>query len=556
MVWWIKGHIVDSHQEYLEKKVVTEWEAYCHHQADVLAGEEVLRISLPIDIQQQAAGRKALGMLVSRMFLDIWTEKKKDMLQALEEDALEEQYEVEEQAMQVGREPETPDTPPPPKRYQELTKEYPAYPWSIPDSDPMSPGPKELGTMTTHHRGKTLKATFSFPTTLWEPFLEWRRRLRFRERSVNQPTYCSFAELAVDYEVWTGERLRPCNTTSGAATWAQKARILHCLWATADRHVPALRIAGLKRTRVTTLALWNVPKLPGINMRPFFLAHHHTDLLIVRNAEGYSRKERAKGGDIEAAKGFLNQPVSYEGLSYAPDRKNMSPVHAKLQMQWDKPNRRVYGKKSVTEAARVSAIAQREARRSVLTADTSTPQRKNEPANSSKDQQNEDQPLFFDDESLDIFDGDIPFAILPLAVPVIIPKETFPAKENIENPFFSDDECLKDGEGKMQTGHQTFVDDCLNIFDEIVQNEDCRPICPDITEDRGGASAVPAPNIEHENDTEDMGSIANEKERVEFAQVSFPDDANFNTDNQRNLHYRTPGQDSVSVTLTTEPPRG
>ena len=80
----------------------------------------------------------------------------------------------------------------------------------------------------------------------------------------------TFAELAVDFEVYSGCRLSKLGSDADTASWSDKARILQSMWDIAYRTCKGLKDEKWmsKKTRVQTMLAHGISKLQGVLRRP------------------------------------------------------------------------------------------------------------------------------------------------------------------------------------------------------------------------------------------------------------------------------------------------
>jgi len=372
---WMKGHLRDGPQERLEKYLCLDgyeqWHVDLHTLADQMAGQAVR--SLSFDLHKQIGLRKQIAMVTQYMYLQIWNERLKDLHAEEEAAEIERQYDIEaEQAERAvleasaghgmgnasahRREPV----------HAALRASYPDYSWQVDAPQMDQYKALDLGYISTHNRGKKLAKTFSFPEAWWEPFLMYVRELNWHislqggrvaqadqdEASEEKQVPWSFAEMALDFEVYTGYRLE--TLLDGPRTpWAKKARFVQSMWDTLARHsrgMKALKWTKLKR-RVSTLRGFGIPLQAGITKRPLLAGGRDTEKLVVRNAAKYletsNLPERKKQGD-----GCLMLPVDYTGLNkpFNLSSKNQFLLACRLESK-DGKSRRVSGKTSFKRAA-------------------------------------------------------------------------------------------------------------------------------------------------------------------------------------------------------------
>ena len=185
---------------------------------------------------------------------------------------------------------------------------------------------------------------------LWPPFVKYLNNLLWPDvdECAAKRLRVSFAELALDFELFSGFRLE--DPKHGRQTsWARRAYIFASFWKAAIKLSPNYKRwqGEFKRERVTTLQVFGVPKQPGLLRRPRLLMGYQTERLVARNAlmhGGRERDPRKYQGE-----GFLGLAPSYEGITCKPLYE--PPEHQllthELNLRTRAPRRRLKGKTKV-----------------------------------------------------------------------------------------------------------------------------------------------------------------------------------------------------------------
>ena len=207
-------------------------------------------------------------------------------------------------------------------------RKYPSYPWGNYDLQNIgrltSMGLENIDAVTEIRanciitNGKNVKYGAAFDKLLWEPAVWYFNTLRWgevKDRNLSEhftSRQCSFAELAIDFELSTGVRLVHKDGTT-ATTWAQRAHQIKLL-------VKAIvRFCGLKagtsykkffepQGDVSTLKSFGIGTIPGVNRRPRFLSQTRTEIAICGNAKYFIDKG---GSHVGQARASLNNSISY-----------------------------------------------------------------------------------------------------------------------------------------------------------------------------------------------------------------------------------------------------
>jgi len=322
---WVKGHVLDRHRDYIELGYVSEQDAQGNSSADALADEGRLEhAAVPIHLVKLADSMCRLATATHKMFLAIWKDRKKDILDSHNDpdEALKSDCEGAP-PVQVEAPPKSPigataeseaeTVSQPPAGYRALKEANPQYLWEVP-SPSHALNTIIVGSVDTRHRGKLLCRTFTFPIALWEPFLVWLSQLTWPsvEECEHNNWTCTFAELAIDLELFAGLRIEE-HALGSATSWHRKAVLVKCMFQTACRHCEGLRgwHRVLKTTRQSTLTSYRIPRVIGLPVRPRFVMGRATEYLVAKNAYRYSTPNTLPCKKRE--EGYLRLPVTYEG---------------------------------------------------------------------------------------------------------------------------------------------------------------------------------------------------------------------------------------------------
>jgi hypothetical protein len=173
--------------------------------------------------------------------------------------------------------------------YDRLKVDYPRYPWGKPCANecfrlPVGPVPERWG----GDRGGRLLfrkgSNHGFPLELWKPYLKYLNVLLWppeEEQHGGAQTVLSFAEMALDFELFIGLRIQGSNTT-----WSRKAAIIATMWRCVQKYTSgALKKENIKGVRFQSLLPFMVQgKLNCINRRPKLLMGPKVEELLARNA--------------------------------------------------------------------------------------------------------------------------------------------------------------------------------------------------------------------------------------------------------------------------------
>ena len=329
-ITWLPGHLDDLKEDNTLRLCYDEADVKMQITADVIAGAAALfrieRGKRPL--LAKADARVRFARLTQLMYLDIWCERLN--LLGIEEHERDIAAMLEDPVQAIDQIPEDPNEEDPNlfrvhdcPTIHRLKEVAPNFWWNYRERAFVTHQEDfiniRVGDVDLQHRGKVLDRTFSFDPYLWKPFLWYVRNLMWPQADINDdngvPITISFAELAIDFEITTGRRIRE-PAVSSQISWAKKGRIFATLFRTLKRHSKTFKKEFFPRLiRTNSMHAFGVPKQPGLSRRPNLLQHSHTERIIAANALEYSflNDDRKHITD-----GFLNQRVYYGNMVPGP----------------------------------------------------------------------------------------------------------------------------------------------------------------------------------------------------------------------------------------------
>jgi hypothetical protein len=372
---WIKGHLDDDKHkelraELLEKEIICQEDIQWNIEADKLAEEGAKMNCIDTEVIVQAQNRRDLCMVTHRMMINLWSIRVKDIdiRQLLEADQAEEDAAIEQEFRlledlgfddkeldQIRPENQQVIQPQVMPRVKEnikqssterttlqLISEHSGYLWGIPRIEDTTREP--VGAIVAKWKGKKIMKDLRFPLELWQPFVKYIDLLLWptQEDCEQNRWKISFAEWAIDFELWSGFRLE--DPELGRETsWARRATYMRLMWTAVLRYSPHLSkvVHEFPQTRVTTLAVFGInTKQQGLNRRPRFIMQKHTERLIALNALQYANPEILKKGKIKTNNSTLTLPTVYTGLQCIPYYKPPQMQELALQLYLKSKGRR------------------------------------------------------------------------------------------------------------------------------------------------------------------------------------------------------------------------
>jgi hypothetical protein len=207
-----------------------------------------------------------------------------------------------------------------PLNYCQLKALHPDYYWGKPTA---AVGCREpVGDLIAYWKGREILRGMAFPLQLWKPFIKYLNLLIWppQEYCEEHRLRVSFAEWAIDFELWSGLRLE--DPSHGRTTsWGRRATYMKLMWDAAVRFGTELtKSAGeFIQDRVTTLHVFGIPiKLQGLLRRPRFLMQHHTDRVIAINALEYIHTSMDPDLRQHTNSSGLRLAPTYQGISCTP----------------------------------------------------------------------------------------------------------------------------------------------------------------------------------------------------------------------------------------------
>ena len=318
-ITWIKGHL-DKKRHFIDAGLFDVESMEQHKIVDEMASRQaVLHVGKTIGsrVEKGALARKKLCQLTQMMYLRIWSERLNDMndeqkmeaeLQA-EVEAIRELEEAEELAFR-GDDTEGGENSTAEKTYKlrELKLKVPNYAWQTLEMTHCTNLP--LGAVTREKIGaRTIEQAASFPFHYWSTFIKYVNVLMWANNDEDQRGGCSFAELAIDYELTTGQRI--ANKRSGDdTTWAEKASIMRLMCKMASKVYGKWNMPQM--ATINTFSMFGALSQPGFRRRPRFLGGDATKKVIASNLVG-DNMPRLKDGRIT-----LMGKVCYKGVNVKP----------------------------------------------------------------------------------------------------------------------------------------------------------------------------------------------------------------------------------------------
>jgi hypothetical protein len=311
-------------------------------------------------------------MVTHRMMINLWSIRVKDIdireLLKAEKDAEEEEMEQESRLLDdFGFDDNDLSQVKPPGQHREeapgnqqtldgegktrtllqLISEHSGYLWGIPKIENTTREP--VGEIVARWKGKKILKDLKFPLELWQPFVKYVDLLLWpsQEDCEQHRWKVSFAEWAIDFELWSGFRLE--DPSLGRETsWARRATYMRLMWMAVLRYSPHLSAVAneFTQTRVTTLAVFGInTKQQGLDRRPRFIMQKHTERLIALNALQYVNPEVQRKEKSKSNNSTLTLPTIYTGLQCIPYYKPPQCQELALQLYLkSKGRRKIKGK--------------------------------------------------------------------------------------------------------------------------------------------------------------------------------------------------------------------
>ena len=195
-----------------------------------------------------------------------------------------------------------------------LKVNHPGYLWSIPSFQNVST--EQFGDIPEKvmlsGRSRSILREVGFPCIYWEPFLKYCRLLMWADveacKEFNWKV--SFAELALDYELVTAQKLEDPGDAHNT-TWGRKAEIMNLMFKLLFKYSHNFDKDQWPRERVPAFSAFGLrDKVQGFARRPKFLRGDQTERLVALNVLGVLR-EREKCERLSKTSLWRHGPLKY-----------------------------------------------------------------------------------------------------------------------------------------------------------------------------------------------------------------------------------------------------
>lgn len=373
MITWIRSHL--NADEAISDDMVhfSKQEIQWNNHADRLATDGKNANALDYHIRDAALMRMRLCMIAQSMCVEIWIRKILDLAQEEMENLGEEEDPWGNGP--IGFDDESGDPPAPEQQpgEEEVEEEvnpmsrinerlsvymskYPMYAWRIPTPAQSCGGWKNgrSDTCTDMVKGRLSKKVF--PHYLWPPFVTYMKNVLWYNDDVDSVEHrgCTYAELAIDYEIATGMNI--CKHACDASTtWTAKASLFACMLKEFLRHNTHYRNIVTDR-RCNSMNMFGFERgLAGIRCRPRFLGGISTLVAIAHNAIRNCHRPQDSSTELTRP-GHLREAVVYWGINRKP--AVIDPVARDIFM--DISDERVKQRDAAVQANRDAIIAAQE----------------------------------------------------------------------------------------------------------------------------------------------------------------------------------------------------
>ena len=152
----------------------------------------------------------------------------------------------------------------------------------------------------------------SFKVLLWHSAIRYFRNLQFAPVEGDDTAGTTFLELAIDFELMSGNVLQRRNGGLDLA-WNAKAGVMRALYKTIQIYHPGNRMPALK-PRIASLLDFGIESSPGIAAKIRFMSKS-TRKVVAHNAARVKPIVRHDGSNKPITRGALNFDVDFIGVS-------------------------------------------------------------------------------------------------------------------------------------------------------------------------------------------------------------------------------------------------